>query len=303
MVCANPIPAPPIMQIYIRNDGSVDPTGAPIHRIGNIYTFTGDLTNASVEIQRDNIIIDGAGFRLQGNGKIWNIGIVITNRSNIMIENLNISNYWYSISLIDSSNIILYHNNMLTSRNIGLDSSSGNQIIENNISGQEKGQGGYCIRIQGNSVNNLVIGNNLTDAGVAVSILSGKNNTFYENNFLNNAYALVAGNEVNFLNSGQTGNYWINYAGTDADNNGIGDTPFIVRDGYLVDNYPLMVPYYLGNDTFELPDWVKSITSSAEPVNYTLIIAVGIIAAVIAAIVCSILWFTKSRDSRRADFL
>ena len=93
---ANPLPAPPILQVYIRSDGTVDPPTVPIHRTGSIYTFTGDLTNASIEVQRDNIIIDGAGFTLQGNGDIWNTGIVLTNRSNIMIENLNITNYWYS---------------------------------------------------------------------------------------------------------------------------------------------------------------------------------------------------------------
>jgi len=57
-----------IPYVYIRADGSVDPSFAPISSVDNItYTFTNDLY-IPVIVERDNIIIDGAGYTLSRNG-------------------------------------------------------------------------------------------------------------------------------------------------------------------------------------------------------------------------------------------
>jgi len=53
--------------IYIRANGLVDPSTAPIQRDGNLYTFTGNLFDEIV-IERDNIVVDGAGYTVQGTG-------------------------------------------------------------------------------------------------------------------------------------------------------------------------------------------------------------------------------------------
>jgi len=257
---ANPLPAPPILQIYIGSDGTVDPSTAPIRRTGNIYTFTSDLTNSSIEVQCDNIVIDGAGLTLQGNGHMWNTGITLTNRSNVIIRNIDIRNYVWSISLTSSSNIIIYHNNMLTGWNIILDSSVGNQIVGNNITGQDTGSG-YCVHIENGASNNLIMGNNFSDAGAAVTIYrsSGKNNTFYHNNFFNN-YNNVVGwvddDKGNSWDNGTEGNFWSNYEGVDANGDGIGDTPYIIDDGRK-DPYPLMAPFDIASVTVEVPKWAN----------------------------------------------
>lgn len=56
--------------IYIKADGSVYPPEAEalIHRDGDVYTFIADI-NDSIVVERDNIIIDGAGYTLQGTGE------------------------------------------------------------------------------------------------------------------------------------------------------------------------------------------------------------------------------------------
>jgi hypothetical protein len=51
--------------IYIRTDGNIDPSTAPIRRDGNTYTFTGDV-DAQVIVDKNNIVIDGAGHTLNG---------------------------------------------------------------------------------------------------------------------------------------------------------------------------------------------------------------------------------------------
>ena len=114
LVEANPVPAPPILEIYIRNDGTIDPSTVLIQRAGNIYTFTRDLTNATIIVQRDNIVIDGASHKLQGNGDWWDFAITLENRSNIIIKNIDIRDYARSIQIVESSNIIIYHNSMVT---------------------------------------------------------------------------------------------------------------------------------------------------------------------------------------------
>ena len=56
--------------------------------------------------------------------------------------------------------------------------------------------------------------------------------------------------------NGKEGNYWSNYTGVDANLDGIGDTPYVVRSDYVytIDMYPLVSP-------FDIPE--PSITSNA----------------------------------------
>ena len=65
--------------IYIRADGTVEGTDK-IQRDGNIYTFTGNI-NESIVVERDNIVVDGAGYTLQGPG-ISGTGIYVSGRHN-----------------------------------------------------------------------------------------------------------------------------------------------------------------------------------------------------------------------------
>ena len=151
---ANPMPAPPILMIHIRSDGSIDPPNVPIQRTGNVYTFTGNIKNATIEIQRNNTIIDGADYKLYGNGQYWNTALNLTNLNNTMIKNLNITNYAYSITLTNSTNITVLNNTILTASGIIFETSEKAQIIGNEITGQDKGFG-HGIRLL-NSSNNLI---------------------------------------------------------------------------------------------------------------------------------------------------
>ena len=102
--------------IYIQADGSVNPATAPIKRDGNRFTLTGDV-DAQIVVDKDNIVIDGAGFTLSGtyngtqtdlwiigegtndtpgNGTQvpWTVGIDMrTNTRGVTIQNLNIKNF------------------------------------------------------------------------------------------------------------------------------------------------------------------------------------------------------------------
>ena len=54
--------------IYILVDGSIDPSTAPIGTFDNVtYTFTDDIYGEIV-VERNNTVVDGAGFKVQGDG-------------------------------------------------------------------------------------------------------------------------------------------------------------------------------------------------------------------------------------------
>jgi nitrous oxidase accessory protein NosD len=285
---ANPLPAPPILQVYIRSDGTVYPSTVPIQRAGNIYTFMSDITNSTIEVQCDNVVIDGAGYTLKGNGHLWDTGITLANRSNVIIKNLAIRDYVWSISLVASSNVIIYNNSMLTAWNIILDSSVSNQIACNNITAQETGFG-YCVHIENGAADNLIMGNNLVNAGSAVTVYrsSGGNNTFRLNNFVGNSNDFVG------WTGDVDGNFWSNYAGFDGDEDGVSDTPYVIND-HCRDGHPLMAPFDVSSVTVELPEWVNT-PDLAEPFPTEL--AVGATGASVAIVGAGLLIYFRKRNS------
>jgi parallel beta-helix repeat protein len=121
----------------IRSDGRVDPSTAPIQREGNVYTFTDDIVGYTIASERDNVVIDGGGYSLIGNGN--STGIFILNRNGITVRNMKISNFFYGIRLIaehymgmTSSNNKL-SDNSLTNNEYGIYiSSSSNNVLRNN---------------------------------------------------------------------------------------------------------------------------------------------------------------------------
>lgn len=146
------------------------------------------------------------------------VGINVSYSSNIAIENSIASNNLFGISVSDSSgNVII---NCTASKNlwqgIFLDNSSGN-IVANS-------------KIEGN--------------WVGVNPTNSENNQIYHNNFVNNEIQ-VYDEGANRWDDGYPsgGNYWNDYVGGDEDNDGIGDTPYVISGDNNRDRYPLMNPF------------------------------------------------------------
>jgi len=149
--------------IYILSDGSVFTSTnltVPIQRDGNIYTFTDNIEIYYLVVQRDNIVIDGAGYYLAGQGEI---GVDLSYRNNVTIKNLQIGFTLYGIYLLNAS--------------------------RNTISGNTLTYNQWAIYLIAAS-QNTIIGNNITNNDIGIDVSSSSNNVF-RNNVLNNNHNLA----------------------------------------------------------------------------------------------------------------
>ena len=252
--------------IYIRSDGEVAPSNAPISKVGdNQYRVTADISDPIV-IRKDNIVIDGANHVLQGTYDYGSIGIDLSGRSDVTIKNMKIENFEYGIYLVAASNNVLSENE-LTNNYCAIwiaTSSDGNTVSGNSIANNEMygmwlkdssnnkiseneftSHGNYTIYMRASS-HTTFSGNYLADNKLGFFIYEASNNVLYHNNFVNNANPVSVYNSTNVFDDGNPsgGNYWSNYEeqnpdAQEIDTSGIWNTPYVI-DETNQDNYPLI---------------------------------------------------------------
>jgi nitrous oxidase accessory protein len=260
----------------------------------NAITITANdvkLSNLTITIANPGGYIAATGDRTQITGNTINTGgesctlltgsycNVTDNVSGASISvrgshNIVARNSIYSITVIGDINEI--SNNTVSGEGVILSDANSNVICGNIISLE---LGDYGVYIAKNSSHNIIHDNNISALlnDVKINSDSAESNTFYHDNFLKQygeiASLYIGGvSFVNFWDNGSEGNYWEGYNGTDADRNGVGDTPYII-DGSNVDNYPLMFPFDIENNSRVLPP--------PEPFPTTLVVASVIVIAVV----------------------
>jgi parallel beta-helix repeat protein len=206
--------------IYIRADGSIDPSSAPIYTVDNVtYTFTGDIYD-SIVVERNSVVLDGSGYAVQG---YWALeGIDLTGRSNVTIRNMNIEGFRHGVYLFSSSNSSVGGNNITNNAHgIWLEASSNNIVGGNNITNMNDGVDLYS------SSNNTVSGNNITASlgGFGIWLCFSSNNSINGNSMTSNSYGIfIEGSSGNTVSGNNvTGsNYDGIFLGELSSNNSIG---------------------------------------------------------------------------------
>ncbi|MEM2941510.1 MAG: NosD domain-containing protein [Thermoproteota archaeon] len=235
--------------IIIKEDGSVDPSNAPIRREGDVYVLTADISIVSgsggytggIRVERDNVVVEGGNHLLTyARTPSDHTGVHVSGSSSdrmrgVTVRNLRIRGFRYGISLSYCSGCEVTGNDLEDmSYGIYFYEASNNTIAMNNIKDNRVG-----IQFWYNCLNNEIVGNNIERNEYSIVFSdSPRNNRIYLNSFVNNEHKLNPGTS-NVWDDGSRGNYWSDYTGADSNSDGVGDTPYVI-DSRNVDRYPLM---------------------------------------------------------------
>lgn len=222
---------------YINQDGTIEPSTAPIQRIGEVYTITDDFDGYHLRVERSNIVVDGNGFTIFQN-------ILLHHVSNVTIKNFLITNPGAAGICLDYSSNSIITNNIIW--NCGV------------LSGSSEPMSAAIFVNEGDS--NLVLGNTIENNVIGMIVKGSPNTLIYDNNFIENQIDVSEFDNygigdtipsIALFDNGQRGNYWDRFSGNDENKDGIGDEPYIIDENNQ-DNYPLMT----SNDVPEFPSWM-----------------------------------------------
>jgi parallel beta-helix repeat protein len=206
--------------IYVRANGLVEGTDKVVSLDNVTYTFTDDIVNQSVVVERDNIVVDGLDHTVQGSGAsfLYSKGIELVGRNNITIKNMKIKGFFWGVYLSSSSNNTLSGNNIKNNSYSGitLEYSSNNSVAGNNIENNTYGIYLYQSSnngISGNNIkNNSFVGiylwfssnNNIsedmiTNSSDGIDIEGSSNNTISGESIANNNIGIVLYSSSNYI--------------------------------------------------------------------------------------------------------
>jgi Periplasmic copper-binding protein (NosD) len=244
---AKSVNAEVVQTIVIHPDGTISPPTASIQRNGDIYTFA-ESTYATIRIEKSNIILDGGGYTLKGpyNGTqadVWVIGegsnqlpqgaiaqytigidLAQENVEGVTIKNLNIQNFSIGMYMWTNNNTIT--RNAISENIVGILLSGANTTVTDNYIANNKQGLFFGFNDPSDIPTDIIISGNGFDHNIQQ--INGCLCKDYPENEPPHAW-----------DNGQIGNYWSDYKGTDANNDGFGDTPYIV-DIQNQDRFPLI---------------------------------------------------------------
>ena len=219
---------------------------------GNVMVDNGIFSSFRNEIDTSNTVngkpvyywVNVNGGKIpEGAGQV-----ILVNCSNVTVENQYLNNAYIGIEIVLSSNITVKNNTCSSNSRFGiLLIWSSNNSIANNICSNNK----VGINLGEDSNNNSIYLNNFINNTGNVYYCESTD-LWYSENDTNNVYysestnlwhsdekIAYTYNETRYTN--YLGNYWDDYTGTDADGDGIGDTPYNIDKDR--DIYPLMEPW------------------------------------------------------------
>ncbi len=247
---------------------------------GNQLTVTGSMasySSSAIELTgSDNNTITGNSIEatngfgvsliVSSYNKVQGNEISSTGQAAVMVDAVQ----YTAISephVIPNHNYIYENNITCTESGISLRTSLNTVVFKNLIFGCKN-----AIMMSGANQNTF-LGNTLSGSKeYAIYLAFSNNNTFYHNNFLDNAGQVYENHRVywwyiqndtynsegNTFDNGNEGNYWDDYTGSDTNGDGIGETPYTVYENFT-DRYPLTTPFDISSVTVSFEEWVPTL--------------------------------------------
>jgi len=275
--------------------------GKPIVYLEGVsdYVFTGEAGQVTIvdsnRVRVENLSISDTGYGIvlwgsnntviaRNNITSTNSGIYINSihgaYNNTVIDNRVSSSAFRGISAGVAHGAVIANNTVTNSRYgiavVGWVMFDGKTplkttVIENNVT---KNQHGISV----NTINCDIIGNNVkSNNSTGISIGDSAKIRVYHNNLINNTVQAIVQSprDVHVWDNGYPsgGNYWSNYAGMDADYDGIGDAYYYINTTYpqgtQVDRYPLMAPLNVFNaGTWNNKTYEVEVVSNSNVTNF-----------------------------------
>jgi parallel beta-helix repeat protein len=205
-------------ELWINADGSISPPTSLITTADNVtYTLADNIRVTSgwhaINILRDNIVLDGAGYTVE---HTIHSGIILSNRNNVTVKNLRITNLGDAITL-DANTWITVDNCTITGVGRGItngytpgpkNSTFTNNEIRASSTAISVGSISDCV-FSGNTLqgtygfwiwaDNVTIKDNLVTgcSWTGAAILSASNVSIFNNTFSNNGIGITVGGVTN----------------------------------------------------------------------------------------------------------
>jgi parallel beta-helix repeat protein len=248
-------------------------------RVSASFTLANDMTCSGdgMVVVSDDITVDLGGHTLTGPGmgaQTWplpqldSVGVRVGGHTGVTVRNGKTQAFSTGIYFIDMQSSAIESVTTLRNRfgfyihaskkitvkdsdvefNIyGLHlQNSDDCVLQNNLLARQtyNSPGGYGLYMYASSRNRVT--DNTIDSNInwGIWFSDAKENVFFHNNVVGNNPPVsdnTEGSNVWYDKQTKEGNWWADYKGKDADNDGIGDTPYpILGPGGMVDPYPFV---------------------------------------------------------------
>ncbi len=172
----------------------------------------------------------------------YGVRFLFVHGSNTVLSSdiINCNNGIYSSYTRDN---VIKNNNIENCSQYGifLNAGSDNNLVENNDFRDNE----YAMRVKGSTLN-LLKHNSFKDNSKGIYFCCGaRNNTVTRNSFYESGDWHASDQYRNIWDLDGVGNYWDDYAGEDADGDGIGDIAYIITEGYSTDRFPIVDESFL----------------------------------------------------------